>query len=169
MKVLFDAGTLIRLLDPRTSDSHRERLDYLLAALQKSKSKILIPTPALSEFYVKATPEVLSAFKGRSAFIIVPFDEKAAVECAINVADALAAGNKKGVQSDAPWQKIKFDHQIVAIAKVNGATTIYSEDAGLRKFAASLGITALGTDDLPESPESKQRNLNFLPPDDTNS
>ena len=95
MKVLFDAGTLIRLLDPRTSDRLRKRLDYLVASLQKSKSKILIPTPALSEFYVKAAPEVLSAFKGRSAFIIVPFDEKAALECAINIADALARVTKK--------------------------------------------------------------------------
>ncbi|WP_154820077.1 hypothetical protein SR858_26740 [Duganella zoogloeoides] len=64
----------------------------------------------------------MSAFKGRSAFIIVPFDEKAAVECAINVADALAAGDKKGAERRT-LAKIKFDHQIVAIAKVNGATS----------------------------------------------
>lgn len=169
MKILFDAGILIKLLDTRTSNAHCDKLDFLVTGLQKSKSKILIPTPALSEFYVKATPDVLSSFKGRSAFVIVPFDERAALECAINIADALRIGNKKGVQPDGSWQKIKFDHQIVAIAKVNGASTIYSEDAGLRKFAASLGIPALCTDDLPESPESKQQSLDLPLADDRTS
>lgn len=158
---------LIKLLDPRTSDSQRDKLDYLIARLQKSKTKILIPTPALSEFYVKADPEVWAAFKGRSAFVVVPFDEKAAIECSISVADALRSGNKKGVQMDAPWQKIKFDHQIVAIAKANGAVTIYSEDGGLRKFAASLGLTAQCTDDLPENPESQQQKLDLIVKDDS--
>jgi hypothetical protein len=58
------------------------------------------------------------------------------------------------------------DHQIVAIAKVNGASTIYSEDAGLRKFAASLGIPAFCTDDLPESPASRQQSLDLPLADD---
>lgn len=164
--VLFDAGILIKLLDPRTSDIQRDNLDYLVSCLQKSKTKILIPTPALSEFYVKADPDVLAAFKGRSAFIIVPFDERSAVECSISVADALRSGNKKGVQAEASWQKIKFDHQIVAIAKANGATTIYSEDGGLRKFAVSLGLIAQCTDDLPENPASKQQRLDLEIRDD---
>lgn len=161
MKVVFDAGILIKLLDPRTSDDQRSKLDYLIARLQKTKTKILIPTPALSEFYVKADPGVWAAFKGKSAFVVAPFDEKAAIECSISVADARRSGNKKGVQPDAPWQKIKFDHQIVAIAKANGATTIYSEDDGLRGFAASLGLTALCTDDLPDNPESQQAKLDL--------
>lgn len=164
--VLFDAGILIKLLDPRTSDTQRDKLDYLMARLQKARTKILIPTPALSEFYVRAEPDVLASFKGRSAFLIVPFDEKAAFECALSVGDAVRSGNKKGIQSEAPWQKVKFDHQIVAIAKVHGVTTIYSEDAGLRKFAESLGITAQSTDDLPENPESKQQKLDLSIRDD---
>lgn len=159
--VLFDAGILIKLLDSRTSDSQREKLDYLIGTLQKTKTKILIPTPALSEFYVKADPEVVANFKGKSAFIIAPFDEKAALECSISVADAIRSRDKKAAQSDAPWQKIKFDHQIVAIAKCNGATTIYSEDAGLRKFAELLGLKALSIDDLPENPASQQQKLDL--------
>lgn len=164
--VLFDAGILIKLLDPRTPDIQRGKLDYLVTRLQKSKTRILIPTPALSEFYVKADPEVLAAFKGKSAFSIVPFDEKAAFECSVSVADALRSGHKKGVQAEASWQKIKFDHQIVAIARANGASTIFSEDSGLRKFAVSLGLIAQGTDDLPEDPESKQQLLDLGGRDD---
>lgn len=61
--VLFDAGILIKLLDARTPDSQREKLDYLLATLQKTRVRILIPTPALAEFYVKADPDVVANFK----------------------------------------------------------------------------------------------------------
>lgn len=159
--VIFDAGILIKLLDPRTSDIQRDKLDYLVVRLQRSKTKILIPTPAVSEFYVKADPDVLASFKGRSAFIIAPFDEKAAIECAISVRDAVRSGKKKGVQDAAPWQKVKFDHQIVAIAKVHRATCIYSEDEGLRNFAASLGLSAQCTEELQENPESKQQKLDL--------
>jgi len=159
--VLFDAGILIKLLDARTPDSQREKLDYLIATLQKTKTKILIPTPALAEFYVKANPEVVANFKGKSAFLIASFDEKAALECSISVADAIRSHDKRAAQPDAPWQKIKFDHQIVAIAKCNGATTIYSEDAGLRKFAELLGLKTLSVDDLPENPASAQQKLDL--------
>lgn len=159
--VLFDAGILIKLLDAKTPDVQREKLDYLIATLQKTKTKILIPTPALSEFYVKADPDVVANFKGKSAFIIASFDEKAALECSISVADAIRSRDKRASQPAAPWQKIKFDHQIVAIAKCNGATTIYSEDAGLRKFAELLGLKALSTDDLPENPASMQQKLDL--------
>jgi predicted nucleic acid-binding protein len=159
--VLFDAGILIKLLDARTPDSQRAKLDYLIAELQKTKIKILIPTPALAEFYVKADPEVIANFKGKSAFIIASFDEKAALECSISIADAIRAGDKKASQPDAGWQKIKFDHQIAAIAKCNRAITIYSEDVGLRRFAERLGMRALSIEDLPDDPASVQQKLDL--------
>ncbi|MYN38285.1 hypothetical protein GTP55_02760 [Duganella sp. FT109W] len=56
---------------------------------------------------------------------------------------------------------IKFDHQIVAIAKCNRVTTIYSEDAGLRRFAERLGMKALSIEDLPENPASAQQKLDL--------
>lgn len=86
---------------------------------------------------------------------------KSGIECSISIASAAYSGNKKGVQADASWQKVKFDHQIVAIAKANSATMIYSEDHGLRKFAASQGLAAQCTNDLPENPESKQQTLDL--------
>lgn len=159
--VLFDAGILIKLLDARTPDSQREKLDYLIATLQKTKTKILIPTPALAEFYVKADPDVVANFKGKSAFVIAAFDEKAALECSFSLADAIRSRDKKATQPDAPWQKIKFDHQIIAIAKCNSATAIYSEDSGLRRFAELLGLKAWSTDDLPDDPGSKQHTLDL--------
>jgi predicted nucleic acid-binding protein len=76
------------------------------------------------------------------------FDEKAAIECAFSIREALRSHDKKAPQINSPWQKVKFDHQIVAIAKSKGAGVIYSEDAGLRKFAQSAGVAALCIADL---------------------
>lgn len=160
--VVFDAGILIKLLDPRTKESERDKLEYLVSSLQKARTKILIPTPALSEFYVKADPDVVSDLKGKSSFVIASFDEKAAIECAISIDFALKSPNgKKGAQKEVPWQKIKFDHQIVAICKSNGAQIIYSEDKGLRAFAKSLGLNALCIEDLPDNPASAQKKLDL--------
>jgi predicted nucleic acid-binding protein len=160
--VVFDAGILIKLLDPRTSDEEREKLEHLVANLQKDRVKILIPTPALSEFYVKADPSVLNALRDKSAFQVAPFDEKSAIECAISVRSAKESGNKKGAQKDVPWAKVKFDHQIVAIAKANSAQKIYSEDRGLRLFAKACGIDADSVDDLPRDPAAAQQKLDLI-------
>jgi len=62
--VLFDATTLLLLLAPNAcvpKDSKgqvitypKERIDGLLVDLAKAKTKIIIPTPALSETLVRA-------------------------------------------------------------------------------------------------------------------
>lgn len=52
--VVFDATILIDLLNPRTASDRLAKLENLVSELQKSKSKILIPTPALSEFLAGA-------------------------------------------------------------------------------------------------------------------
>jgi hypothetical protein len=63
--VVFDAATLLLLLrpdagrplDPATGtpvERVEERMAYLVQRLEKARSKILIPTPALSEVLVRA-------------------------------------------------------------------------------------------------------------------
>ncbi|RBA22910.1 hypothetical protein [Herminiimonas fonticola] len=160
--VAFDAGILIKLLDPRTSEEDRDKISYLISVLQKDKVKIIIPTPAVSEFYVKADPGVLDAFKGKAAFLIASFDEKSAIECALSVSAAKRSGHKKAGQQEATWAKVKFDHQIVAIAKANQADTIYSEDRGLRSFATAQGLQTFSIADLPENPASAQKKLELV-------
>jgi hypothetical protein len=61
---------------------------------------------------------------------------------------ALEQGDKRG-GVDAPWNKIKFDRQIVAVAKVAGVTAIYSDDRQLRAFAEQQGLRVMGLADLP--------------------
>jgi hypothetical protein len=76
-------------------------------------------------------------------FRIEAFDTRAAIEVAAVSRQAMDKGNKKGATLEAPWQKIKIDRQIVAIAKVNGATTIYSNDSDVAAHAKLCGIAVL--------------------------
>ena len=141
--VVIDSTIVLLILRPGTlvpngSDgspvSRQDRIDYLVQRLSKAKSKIIIPTPVLSEALVKAGPaasqKVIEELQKYAVFSIEPFDTRAALEVAAMSREALASGNKKG-KSTAPWQKVKFDRQIVAIAKVHGVSEIYSDDSDI--------------------------------------
>jgi hypothetical protein len=57
--------------------------------------------------------------------------------------------------------KIKFDRQIVAIAKVTGATVIYSDDKNLRNFATANNIATVKLAELPLPAEDLQQSIAF--------
>lgn len=175
--VLFDATTLLLLFAPDANvpkDSAgnvitfaKERIDGLLVTLAKGKTQIIVPTPALSETLVRAGQVAGSGYLSRMRksawFRIEPFDERAAVEVALMTKTAIDNGGKKG-GIDATWAKIKFDRQIVAIAKVNGVSAIYSDDNNLRSFAASQGVRVISVSELSIPDETAQtdwvKNLN---------
>jgi hypothetical protein len=48
---------------------------------------------------------------------------------------------------------VKYDRQIVAVAKVCGATTIYSDDKDVRTLAKTVKIEVIGLADLPLPPD----------------
>lgn len=164
--VVFDTTILLPVLwasvpvpnHPQTGqpvERFRDRIDYLIAHLEQTRTKIIIPTPALSEILVRAGtagPEYLAQINARSTFRTVAFDERAAVEVAAMTKKAIDAGDKRG-GADATWNKIKYDRQIVAIAKVEGATALYSDDSGVRAFANGVGLTVIGSWELPLPPE----------------
>ena len=128
-----------------------ERIENLVRTLEEEKAKIIIPTPALSELLVVAGPEgakYLTEINGRSCFKVSDFDQRAAVEAAIQIRSALKQGDKRQGVS-ATWAKVKFDRQIVAIAKVEGVQKIYSDDEDVEKHGKALGIEVMGVDSLP--------------------
>ena len=177
--VVFDATTLLLLLsptvpppvDPTTHmpvEHARERIDHLVKELEQSRIKIIIPTPALSEILVRAGTAglaYLDRLNTSAAFRIVSFDQRAAVEVAAMTRDAMATGNKRG-GAQGTWAKVKFDRQIVAIAKVEGANIIYSDDEDVRRLAIQSGITAIRIAELPLPPEMAQGRIDFEVPED---
>jgi hypothetical protein len=170
--VVFDATTLLYLLDPEAKaptdpetgapvSRVQDRITYLVSELEKRKEKIIVPTPALSELLVRAGeagPDYLDILNRHAAFKIVDFDQRAAVEVAAATREALAAGDKRG-GAESAWAKVKFDRQIIAIARVEGASTIYSDDGDIVRFAKSFGIPVVRVCDLPLPPEDAQQTL----------
>ena len=127
------------------------RVSELLERLGKARTRIVIPAPALCELLIRAEGDVteLVAQLSRSAtFRVEPFDTRASIELALMTRGAMSSRDKReGV--DAPYNKVRFDRQIVAIAKVSGAKTVYSDDRGLRTFAERQGLEVVGIADLP--------------------
>ncbi|PHY12973.1 hypothetical protein CSW58_08955 [Caulobacter sp. B11] len=89
---------------------------------------------------------------------MVDFDTLAAIEVAAMTREAIRAGDKKA-GSQAVWQKVKMDRQIIAIGRVMNVKTIYSDDTGVGTFAAMLGIPVVRTWEMPLPPQDAQAGL----------
>lgn len=155
--VAFDASFSILALDEdavakQETPRLQERIDLLLTQLSKSRNTIIIPTPALSEFLTKVDVAILEKIHATTSFMVAPFDERAAIEAAEMTKNAIRESDKRNPVVGATWSKIKFDRQIVAIAKVEGAEAIYSTDPEVEKHARKVGVPCYGITDLPIPP-----------------
>jgi predicted nucleic acid-binding protein len=176
--VLIDANTLLLLINPDAAVPNdasgkqitfaKERVDGLIQDLSKQKQKIIIPTPVLSEVFVRtdynSALSYVERFKKDRNFRVEPFCERAAIEVALMTAKAIANGNKKD-GSDEKWAKVKYDRQIVAIAAVHSVSTIYTDDRNLKSFGTLHGFKVIGIGELPIPDEKAQ--LDFISDSDT--
>ncbi len=170
MIVVFDTSTLIYLLKPDTPapcyagtdrriDDCQSRINFLLAELQKAKARIIVPTPVIAELLVHggaASPEWLRILTNSRYFRPTPFDTLAAVECAEMSKVRLGAGRLSG----AARAKAKFDDQIVAIARIERAEVIFSDDHDIRRLVSD-DVQVRGIADLPLPPEERQGRLHL--------
>lgn len=177
--VVFDTSVLLLVLDPNAKppidpstgeplDRAAERIEYLIDNLTADKEKIVVPTPVLSEVLVhagEATQPYLDILNGQAAFRIAPFDQKAAIEAALATSDAIRRGGHRvdAANQDATKTKIKFDRQIVAIAKAEGTHTVYSDDDDVHNYAKRAGLKAYRTAELDLPPEDPQQSMDFDP------
>lgn len=117
------------------------RAQELLRILTDEKAIILIPAPVLSEILLRVPPEehgrVTNMITAR--FRVPPFDAACAAIAAQIRQRLLSEGEFKKIQATSTREAIKFDIQILAIAKLHGAKTVYSEDRGLANAAKVLG------------------------------
>ena len=163
MRVAFDSVILGAYLHPEASypkpvDRVPERLKHFVATLDAARATIIIPTPALSEFLVLAagdTGAYVAELADSAVFVVEPFDLKAAIEAAASQRRAMETGNKRSGAAG-PWQKVKVDRQIVAIAKVHGVDELYSDDDDVQRLAEADGVRVKGVADLPLPPADPQ-------------
>lgn len=174
----FDAMFLVLLFEEKASTyidpatgypvTHaKERIEHLIASIEQSGEKVIIPMPALSEFLVGAKEQgqnYLPYLQQQRVFSIAPFDLRAAIELATTIGLDRDAGDKQGGVAG-PWQKVKLDRQNVAIAKVAGATTFYTNDDGITSFANKAGLKVIPLHELELPPESAQGELALESPE----
>lgn len=170
--VVLDATMLLLLIepmakpprDPKTGkpvERCKDRLEFLLETLTTAGTRAVIPTPVLSEVLVgagKAKDDYLTVIMGSSAFLAAPFDVKAAVELTF-LFDADGKKTKGKLTKHETWAKVKFDRQVIAIAKANGINDIYTDDSNLSAVAQANGLTVRHTWDLPLPPQRLQQEL----------
>ena len=160
MSVAFDATVLVDFFNRKLNGDRRAKLDDLVATLEKSKIKIVVPTPELTEVLIragKAREEIYNLLVRKSAFEVAPFDAKAAIECSLLLEEAWSATEKRRITNT----KFKFDWQIVAIAATRRVNAIYSEDGDVAKAAARVGIRVIRIDDLVLPESAKQTKLDL--------
>ena len=177
---VFDATALMYFLepdaktpnDPRTgrpiSDA-KERIDLLIRTLEARRETIVIPTPALSEVLVhadQAGPDYLNILNTTRCFRVEAFDQRAAVELAAMTRDALRDRNLRP-DTQATRAKLKFDRQIIAIARTQRETTIYSDDSDIAKLAKPLEMEVIPLHELPSPPEDLLTRLELEPDDES--
>jgi len=159
--IILDTNSLVRWIVADPDEDDAARFKALLENAKEAGVGIGVPAPAFAEFLVRtdeATTEVLSAVERRRGFRVLPFDKRAAHECALLDRAALVTG-KKGDAKTQPWQKIKIDRQILAIARVNGAQLLITADKTLTTMANSLGLSVKTIPELPIPDEARQRPL----------
>ncbi len=161
MILAVDSSALILLVNPAANPPDdpetgqpvvhaRERVEMFLAGLSVTDT-LIIPTPVLAEVLVGADdggPGLLEAISGMARVKVRPFGERAAIETAMMTREAIATGDKR-LGSQAAWQKVKVDRQVVAVARVENVARIYADDHNLIEFARRLGMDVVSTWDLP--------------------
>lgn len=160
MSIAFDATVLVDFFNPKIHSDRRAKLDNLVATLGKSRTKIVIPTPALTEVLIRAgkgREKILGELTRKAAFEIAPFDVKAAMERSLLLEEAWSSKEKRAITKT----KFKFDWQIVAIAATRQVTAIYSDDEDVSKAAAKAHIKVVRIDDLDLPASEKQGKLSL--------
>ena len=171
---LFDAGFIHILFDdrarvPRDSkgkpvvERAQDRIDFLVQTISDRKDKIILPSPALTEFMLLASDryrDYLTIIKRKAVFEIAGFDDPEAIELVEHWAK-FGDGKKLKPHTAETWAKLKYDRQIAAIAKTRRVECIYSTDGDLKKYAEQLIIKYCGLADLP-APPNQQSSLPFV-------
>ena len=158
--IIFDATYLVVYLNPnplpatdregKPVERFKERVTELAAQLNVSNQVVGVPAPAMAEVLVRAgqgRAQFVSVLSDRWRFQILPFDSRAAIE-----ASELIEAVKTNKDKWDTWAKVKFDIQIVAIAKAESAAVIYSDDKDIENLAKRLKIAVKRICDLPLPP-----------------
>lgn len=116
---VFDTNFLIHLLDPEANplavprageavSDLKSKIEHLVSELEGKGETVIIPTPVLSEYLIKAEnagEQRLEVMQDKRSLKVVGFGKRAAIVLAeLNRASINRSGDKKG-GIDAAWKK----------------------------------------------------------------
>lgn len=140
--IAIDSQVLIWAIK-RTASENRvhmiPRAVALVAELERTRERIMIPSLVASEFLVRyeETERGSALAKLQTLFFVAPFDAKAAWLAAKMFADK-ASWDKSRVDDGYTRQWIKTDIAILATAMAHDASAMYIEDEPLFNLATNL-------------------------------
>ncbi|WP_446471080.1 type II toxin-antitoxin system VapC family toxin [Xenorhabdus stockiae] len=168
MKIIIDTNVLIymmkknnkidRLFNPvtKTEITYPElRAEALLDQIEANGDVIVIPTPVLAEYLLgvighNEQEKHIIMIEKMSCFEILPFEEISALECAqLPTLKEL----REMIGKDITASKIKFDRQIVAIAKAFNINEVWTHDSQVFTKCQDIGITVKSLADISPIPE----------------
>ncbi|YCH28992.1 PIN domain-containing protein [Erwinia sp. D4-22] len=182
-KIIVDTNILISLMKKNSPsanllgedgftivDNLELRAKALLEHIERNGGTIVIPTPVLAEYLLGIDGEKnkhaqVAQIYSMNCFEIIPFEELAAIECSLLPSLQEFKQFAKQIDSNQTANKIRFDRQIIAIAKANGITEVWSCDGEVIKKGREVGIEVRSIEEMRPMPLSDQFPLNLL--DDT--
>ncbi|MDR1936383.1 MAG: hypothetical protein LBS49_12530, partial [Candidatus Accumulibacter sp.] len=138
--VALDANALITLFSNKGEVGKKARIHFLIDETRKSRGRLIIPAPALSEFSVRAKPEEIRLLLEERIFRVAPFDTRAALECGTIYKTWLSGQSKPELKI-----KIKFDRKTNSGLKPRPSGR-WEPNPGLK---AGVSATVLGGDANP--------------------
>lgn len=153
------AGPLYHPETGEEIDRIAERVTALLNRANEARGRLLIPAIVLTEYLLgidrNHCNEHVAALSASTAIEVLPFDETAAIECALMVeGDELDQMTSNEVKS-----KTRADRQVLATALVAGVDELWTHDQNLYRKAKMLSVSVgcLGDVEIPMA----QREMNY--------
>ncbi|MBW4516522.1 MAG: PIN domain-containing protein [Timaviella obliquedivisa GSE-PSE-MK23-08B] len=134
--VCFDTHVIIWGVRGQSTCGQEENIGkakQLIDKCEKDETSIMIPSIVVAEVLCGLEPRLHSALNGlmHRRFIVLPFDTQAALRFAEMWRTKREPQDRGGISRS----EMKADLMIIATAVAKGASCIYSEDLGLKKFA----------------------------------
>lgn len=164
VKIVIDTNVLVQIMrNERSTDLRHpetgevidrpfERASALVDHVDAVGGLVVIPAPVLSEYLFgidkKSFQAHLDVINSVKSIEVAPFDDIAAIECAMLVSDS----EQKQLDPDATKAKLRVDRQILAIAVASRVSEIWTHDIGLTKKAESMGLSVKSLADIGPPP-----------------
>ena len=169
MRICIDSNYFAVLIDQASGtiqDQKGSAIEFvrerLLHFIKENKAEVILPSPVYSELLMisTVTTELLDKYLGNNGrFIICPYDVRAARVHA-EVEKPILRKDKRAGRNET-MARLKFDRQILSIAKQNGVELIVTSDTGVISDSKRYDINTICVAEMDLPPSIRQPGLDL--------